>query len=172
MPLAIESSWALDHPGGNLPTVVASPSVPKRGDKLRWRLHQFNQYAFTRDRELIIALGVNEADVVASSAFADAAGSKTHAPRHKPAYGAWQIIDPQTNVIERRAVHRGLFRRVQRLHQIDFDFEYTRSHGADVFVDILALANELASDLQSEHIDPQPTKPRFVGSTDGDLLDA
>src|SRR5690606_5250549 len=69
-------------------------------------------------------------------------------------------------------VHRGLLVRVQRLHQIDLDLERPLADGADVFVDVLALAAEGAGHLQAEHVDPEFLQALLVGAADGDLLHA
>ena len=48
-----------------------------------------------------------------------------------------QIIDPQTDVIQRWLVHGWLCCRVQRLHQVDLDLAGAGAQREDLFVDIL-----------------------------------
>ena len=39
----------------------------------------------------------------------------------EPLHGALDVVDPQADVVERRRMHRGLFLRIERLHQVDLD---------------------------------------------------
>jgi hypothetical protein len=101
--------------------VVQGACGHERRHHLRRRLHQFDQHALAADRELVVALRVDEADVVAGRALADAAGREAHAVRviHSTAFG--QVVDPQADVVQRRGVHGGLLVGVERLHQVDLD---------------------------------------------------
>jgi Na+-translocating ferredoxin:NAD+ oxidoreductase subunit B len=112
----------------------------KRAHHLGRRLHQFDQHAFARDRELLVRLGVQKGDVEAGRALADAAGRKAHALGREPFHRHRQVVDPQADVVERRGVDRRLFLGVHGLHQVDLDLEGAAADGADVFVHVLALA--------------------------------
>jgi hypothetical protein len=89
----------------------------------------------------------------------------------KPFDGLRQVVDPQTDVIERRGMHGGFLVGVDRLHQIDFDLERALAHRDDVFIDVFAFADEVAGDFEAEHVNPELTQFHLVGAADGDLLD-
>jgi len=90
----------------------------------------------------------------------------------EPLDGARQIVHPQAGVVQGCRMHRRLPVGVERLHQIDFDLERARPGGADVLIDVFALADEGTCHLQSEQIDPETAQARFVRTSDGDLLHA
>jgi len=75
-------------------------------------------------------------------------------------------------MVERRGVNRRLLLGIERLHQIDLDLVWALADGADVFVNVLTLGDEVAGDLQAQHIDPELAQGLLVGAADGDLLDA
>ena len=45
---------------------------------------------------------------------------------------------------------------VERLHEVDFDFECAMTDCSDVFIDVLAFGDEIAADFKTEHIHPKP----------------
>src|SRR6218665_1155169 len=142
----------------------------QRLDHLCGRLHQFDQYALAGNRELVVAFRVQKGNVMACRALADAARGKAHAPGAEPLHGPGQVVDPQADVVQRRAVHGGFFADVQRLHQVDLDLMRIAAHGQDVFIDVFTLALETAPGGQAQHVDPQGFHALLVGAADGDLL--
>jgi len=115
---------------------------------------------------------VDEADVVAGGALADAARGEAHAVRAQPFDGLRQVVDPQPHVVQRRLVHRGLLRRIDRLHQVDLDAVDAAAEREDVLVDVLALAPVVAGARHAERIHPEPRELRLVEAADRDLLQA
>ena len=105
-------------------------------------------------------------------ALADAARREAHPVGRHPLDRRRQIVDPEPDMVERRGVHGGLLVGVQRLHQVDLDRMRPVAHGADVLVDVLALADEVALDRQPEDVDPERLEALLVGPADGDLLQA
>src|SRR5665647_3516900 len=89
----------------------------------------------------------------------------------QPLHGLGQIVDPESHMVERRAVHSRFFFDVQRLHQIDLDLERATAHGANIFIHILAFADKVAGDLKPQQINPQRPKTLLAGSANGYLLD-
>jgi hypothetical protein len=75
-------------------------------------------------------------------------------------------------VVERGGVHGGLLLGVEGLHQVDLDLERALAHGGDVLVHVLALGDEVAGDLEAEHVDPQGAQALLGRAADGDLLHA
>jgi hypothetical protein len=115
---------------------------------------------------------MDEADVEAGGALADAAWGKAHPLGRQPFHGLRQVVYPQANVVERRGVHGRLLVRIERLHQVDFDLERSAAHGANVLVDIFPLADEVARHGQPQLVHPQRLQPLLGGPADGDLLNA
>src|SRR5687768_15520450 len=111
---------------------------------------------------------MNEADVVTSGAFADAARRELHALPFEPRHRGGEIVDPQADVVETRLVHLRLLLGIDRLHQIDLD----ATDLEDVLVDVLALAAKRAGLRDAEQIDPQMAERVLARTADRDLLDA
>ena len=113
---------------------------------------------------------MQEGDVIAGSTFSDTPRSEAHTLRRQPFHGGWQVIDPETDMVERRLVHCGLFRWIERLHQIDFHLEWTAAHRGDVFVHVFTLADEVAGYSKAEHLDPEFPEALLGRAAYGDLL--
>ena len=73
-------------------------------------------------------------------------------------------------MIERWVLHLRLLLGVERLHQIDLDLERAGAHRRDVFVNVLALALEVARDREPERVDPQPAQALLVEASNCNLL--
>jgi serine protease Do len=144
----------------------------KSFDDVRRRLDELDQNSFAADRRFVASLRVDETDVEAGGAFADAARSKPHTFALEPLHGRGEIVDPQPDVIERRVLDLRLLLGVERLHQVDLDLERAGAHRRDVFVDVLALALEVARDREPERVDPQRSQSLLVESSDRYLLDS
>jgi hypothetical protein len=115
---------------------------------------------------------VNEAHVVASGAAPNAAGRKVHAARFEPRIRCSQVVDPQTEVIERWRVRARSTRFVDRLHEIDFDRADSLANAQNVLVDVLRLTSERADTLDPQEVDPQWEQAPLVARTESDLLNA
>jgi hypothetical protein len=113
---------------------------------------------------------VHEADVKPRRTLSDATGCKANPLHGQPFDSLGQVVNPQADMVQRRGVNRRFFLDVERLHQIDLDLEGAVADGADVFINVLALADEITGDLQPQHVNPQRAKPVFAGRADGDLL--
>ena len=135
-------------------------------------MHQFNQHALPGDREFVIALGVQKADVITRRPFADPPGRKAHAVGSEPFHGAGQVINPQANVVQRGGVHSGFLVHVQRLHDVHLHLHGPFAHGQNVFINVFTLTLEGAGLLQPQHVHPQGFHALLVGAANGDLLDA
>ena len=135
-------------------------------------LHQLDQDAFAAEGKLVVALGVNEADVVTGGAFANATGSEAKALFRQPRDRCAQVVDPQADVVQRRNVNTRALLFVERLHEIDLDGVVTLADREDVFVDVLALALEAPGLLNPKQLGPQMGQARLVGAADRDLLDS
>jgi hypothetical protein len=98
---------------------------------------------------------MNKADVMARGALANAAGREADTVGTQPFHRFRQVVNPQTHVVQRRCMNRGLLVRIERLHQIDLDLEGAFSHHADVFIDVLALAHEVAGEVEAQLVDPK-----------------
>lgn len=133
-------------------------------------LDEFNQDAFTTERKLLIAFGVNKADVVARSTLTDAARCKAHALPCQVFYGDSEVIHPESNVVERRFIDPRFLCWVKRLHDIDLHGMGTLAQFEDVFVNVLALAAELGLGGKSQDIDPQMAQALLISTSDRDLL--
>ena len=130
--------------------------LPQRRDDLRRRLHQLDQHALAAERKLLVALRMDEADVVAGRALADAARREAHAraPSSMPPPPAGRrptgrrgsaacvctagFVAESSGCIRSTSTARG-----------------SAAQRADVFVDVLALGDEVALHRQPEAVDPQ-----------------
>jgi len=74
------------------------------------------------------------------------------------------------HVVERRHVHFGCARRVERLHQVDLHGERASAKLEDVLIDILLFAHVRADLGHAQRTLPQRREPRLVEPTDGHLL--
>mmetsp|Transcript_6792 Transcript_6792/g.28657 ORF Transcript_6792/g.28657 Transcript_6792/m.28657 type:complete len:240 (+) Transcript_6792:209-928(+) len=164
------TSWL--PPRGRPAERCRSLLTAERGDHLGRRLHQLDQHALAAERELLVALGVDEADVMPRSAAADAPGRKTQALRLQPLHRGRQVVHPQADVVQWRRMHGRLLLRVQRLHQVHLHRVGALPQRADVLVDVLALALEGAGDRHAQQVHPQVAQLGFVEAADGDLLQA
>jgi hypothetical protein len=71
-------------------------------------------------------------------------GAKRTPLRGEPFDGLRQVVDPESDVVERRFVYGRLLCRIERLHQVDFDLERAAAHLRDVLVDVFTLADVIA----------------------------
>src|SRR3990172_432404 len=144
------------------PTVSKrSRKLPKCVDHFGRCLHEFYQHSFATDRKLVVAFGMDETNVKASSPRSNAARRKTHTLLLKPINRRSEVVHPKTKVVERRLMHFGASLRIDRLHQIDLDFERARSHRDDVLVHVFGFAAKAAFGMQAERIDPKPAQRRL-----------
>ena len=73
-------------------------------DHLRRGLNQFDQNALARDRELVVALGMQKADVETGRTLAYAARRKSHTLGSEPLHRLRPVIEPQTDMVPRLAL--------------------------------------------------------------------
>lgn len=135
-------------------------------------LDQFNQDAFTTERKLLIAFGMNKTYVVTRSTLTNTAGREAHALARQKINCYLQVVDPETNVVERRFIDTRLFRRVERLHDVNLDGMRTVPHFENIFVDVFAFAAEFRLWRQTKYINPQFAQPGLISTADRDLLNS
>ena len=133
-------------------------------------MDEFDQHTLTTQRELFVALGVYEHDVVAGGTGTNTARSEPHTALRQPLDRSLEVIDPQSEMVESRIVDPGTRRRVEGLHEIDLDCVRSRTEAKDVLLHILRLARVVAHLLDTEGVDPQTTERSEVEAADGDLL--
>ena len=114
---------------------------------------------------------MDETHVVPGGALADATGREPNALLGEPVDTSGEVVDPDTDVVERRHVHLRRPLGVERLHQVDLDGVGTVAEAQDVLVDVLRLADVVAHLLHSEQTGPQTGERPLVETTDGDLLE-
>ena len=114
---------------------------------------------------------MDEADVVARSAFANASRREAHALGFEPLVGRGQVVDPEADVVERGSADTGSCVRVKGLHQVDFHGMDTITQGQDVFPNVLARGLVLAGLGDAERVDPQRSQRVEAVPADGDLLE-
>src|SRR3990172_11374331 len=114
---------------------------------------------------------MDEADVVSGGALADASRREGDALAAQPLDGRREIVDPESDVIERRLVHPGPALGIDRLHEVHLDGEGPASGEGDVLVHVLRLAAKAAARREAEQVDPQPAQTLLRGGPDRDLLD-
>ncbi len=88
-------------------------------------LNKFYQNAFATDWGRIVTFGMYKAHVVTGGAFANTAWGKPHTVCNQPFDGGVQVVDPKTYVIEGRILDFRFFLWIYRLHEVNFDFEWT-----------------------------------------------
>ena len=114
---------------------------------------------------------MDEAHVVPGGALADAPWGEAHALSDQPVDTGGEIVDPHTDVVERRHVHLRRSFRVERLHQVDLHGVRTGAEAQDVLVDILGLADVVAHLVDAEQTGPEAGQRTLVESADRDLLE-
>ena len=70
-----------------------------------WGLNQLNQHPSPTNRSVLIYFGMDKSNIVTCSTLADSARSETNPILLHPIYCRGQIIDPETNVVERWFVY-------------------------------------------------------------------
>ena len=141
-----------------------------RLDHVGRRLHQLDQDTFAANGRVAAPLGVNETDVEARRAFADSARCEAHAGLAEPRDRGSKVVHPETDMIQRRIMNARPTLGIDRLHQIHFDRERTRTRGRDVLVDVLALAPEGSARREPEEVDPESPQRLLLPGANGDLL--
>src|SRR5262249_45853323 len=146
--------------------------LTQRGDDFVGRLHELDECALAADRELVVALRMNEANFVARGAATDAARREADALFRQPVHGVLQVVDPKSDVVELWNVNFGALFGIDRLHEIDFDGERTMTDTGDVFVDIFSFAPVVALAREAHDVDPKMGELGFVERAHGDLLNS
>jgi hypothetical protein len=142
------------------------------GDQLGGGLHQLDQYAATRDREIRRGLGMNETDQMPTRAAPHPAAREAYAAQHEPAHCRMQIVDPEAKVVQGRSVRDGTCIRVHGLHQVELDTPEAAPERQDRFIDVLRLASELSLSLRPQTIYPKQLECSAVQASERDLLHA
>src|SRR5262245_23298049 len=96
-----------------------------------------------------------EADVESGCPLSDAPRRESHPALPQPAYGGREVVHPQADVVQGRLVYARAASRVDRHHEVHLHARGAVTDGGDVLVDVLALAAEVAVDLEAEEVDPQ-----------------
>src|SRR5690606_19639767 len=104
------------------------PALPRLGllvdpDHLRRRLHQLDEDALARERKFLVAPGMDEADVVAGRALADATRREADPGGGERLDRGRKVVHPEADVVERRLIDPGFSVRIERLHQVDLHAE-------------------------------------------------
>ena len=143
-----------------------------RFDDLGRGLDELDQDPRAADRESVIALGVDEADIMTRCTFSQAPGREAYTAGSQPCRRALEVVDPQTKVVERRDVHRRAGGWINRLHEIDLGPMRANPGDRDLLVDVLGLAAEVSDRGEAQQVDPEMTKLQTVQVPDRDLLNA
>ena len=117
-----------------------------------------------------MALGMDEAHIVAAGAFANSPGCEAYALGLQPRDSGRKVVDPEPYVIERGLMNARPSLGVERLHEVDLEPERAVAEHRDVFLHVLALDSNGARDLEAEQIDPEAAQSLLVESAHSDLL--
>ena len=133
-------------------------------------LDELDENATSPEGRVIVALGMNEADVVPCPTLAYATRGETHAPLSKPGDGGFQVVHPQAYMIERRRLNAGPPFRIDRRHQIDLDAGLAVTARENVLIDVLFGAPVRSHLGEAKEIAPQVRHCVLVGAAYRDLL--
>jgi hypothetical protein len=98
---------------------------------------------------------MDEADVVARRAATDPAWGETNAVRREPFDGTGEIVDPKTDVVERRLGDVRPCLRIDRLHEVDLHGERSQAGPERVFFDVFARNSMARRPFEAEEIHPE-----------------
>src|SRR3546814_19694075 len=82
---------------------------------------------------------MDERDVETSCSFANTTGSESDALTLKMTNAGFQVVHPQTKMVQRWYMHFGCLVLVDRLHEINLHSKRPNAKLQNVFVDILTL---------------------------------
>ena len=116
--------------------IIALELVVELNDLLR-SLDEFNENAFAGERAGSLALRMHEGDVVARSTLANTTRSEADSLLSEGLHASGKVINPQTNVVERRVVHLGALVGIVGLHDIDLDGHGSLTAAEHVFLHVL-----------------------------------
>ena len=105
---------------------------------------------------------MNEADVVAGGALANATGREPHPLLLEPGDRRGQVVHPEADVVQRRVVDLGPLVRLDRLQQIHLHLAGYGAGYRDVLVHVLRLAEKGSSELETEGVHPEAAE-RLLG---------
>lgn len=123
---------------------------------------------------------MDEGDVVSRSTLANATGGETHTLLSEVLDASGQVINPETNVVQRRVVDLGALVGIVGLHDIDFHGHGSLSATQNVLLHVL-LRRLLVSEphqaylervegIETEDVAPEVLEGSLAGSTNSNLL--
>src|SRR5262245_35417697 len=134
-------------------------------DHVGRRLHELDQDSFTADRRIVAPLGVDEADVEAGRTLPNATGREPNSLTTEPLDCGSEVVDPESDVVQRGVIHARPTVGIDRLHEVHLDRERSCAGGGDVLVDVLALAPEGPAWRETEEVDPEAAERPLVART-------
>ena len=146
-------------------------------------LDEFNENTFTAERVGVLTLRVNEGNIITSSTLTNTARGETDTLLLEVLDASREVINPETNVVERRNVDLGALGRIIRFHDINFNSHRTLTTAENIFLNVFlgGLRDKLNSkknqyfegvDLfKTEDINPKVLESSLAGTTDGNLLE-
>ena len=133
-------------------------------------LNEFDQNAFAPDRGVRVALGMNEANIVARRSRSNPPRRKANALAPEPLHGGGEVVDPQAHVVEGRFVNLRTLIGIEGLHQIHLDFQRSAASLANILIDVFAFARVATDVAEPQGVHPKPPQPGLVQASHGDLL--
>lgn len=145
-------------------------------------LHQLDQNTLSAQRIGLLALGMDEGHIVASSTLTNTARSEAHTLLLKVLDTSRQVINPQTNVVQWGNVHLGALRRIVRLHDVDLHGHGSLSAAQNILLHVLLGGLKLNTNknthlervnlIETEDVNPQVLESSLAGSTNSNLLNS
>ncbi len=122
--------------GGNPDRLRDRPS----SRPLRRGLYQLDEHSLATDRRLVGPLRMDETDVVARSTLADPARGEADTLLAQPGHRRGEVVDPESDVVQRRRIDPWPPVGVEGLHQVEFYGLRVRAEPKDVLNHVFGFA--------------------------------